>query len=197
MTKRGLAGSNAERSTFNQRRVSCRSLGWPATVLACFAGLLAGWPTGLQSAPLGTAFSYQGRLLENGTAPSGQFDLRFGLFSTSAGEVPGAPLLTNAGVMVLNGLFNTSLDFGTNAFSGASCWLEIGVRPAGAATDFITLQPRQPLTPTPYALYTLQAESLAGPLPLAQLPANVARLDGNQAFTGSVTAATFLGDGAG
>ena len=163
----------------------------------CWLALLACWPAGLLAAPLGTTFTYQGHLLQNGTAPSGQFDLRFGLFTASTGEVPSAPLVTNTGVIVLNGLFNTSLDFGTNVFTGASCWLEIGVRPVGAPTEFITLQPRQPLTPTPYALYALRAESLAGPLPLAQLPANVARLDLNQTFTGSVTAATFRGDGAG
>ena len=39
--------------------------------------------------------------------------------------------------------FTTILDFGTNVFSGTSCWLQIGVRPAGALVDFVGLQPRQ------------------------------------------------------
>jgi formylglycine-generating enzyme required for sulfatase activity len=204
MKKRGLACSNAERSTLNvqrslsERRAMDVSLAWPATALVCcLAGLLACWPAGLRAAPLGTAFTYQGRLLENGIPPSGQFDLRFGLFTAGSGDVPCAPPATNTGVIVLNGLFNTSLDFGPNVFSAAGCWLEIGVRPAGAPAEFVTLQPRQPLTPTPYALYTLKAEGLVGPLPLSQLPANVARLDANQTFTGSVTATTLHGDGAG
>jgi formylglycine-generating enzyme required for sulfatase activity len=201
MKKRAFADSNAERSTlnvqrstFNRQRPMHRWLAWPAMALA---GLLVCWPAGLRAAPLSTAFTYQGRLLENGTPPSGQFDLHFGLFTASTGEVPCAPPVTNAGVMVLNGLFTTTLDFGTNVFSGIGCWLEIGVRPAGAPAEFVTLHPRQPLTPTPYALYTLKAESLAGPVPLSQLPANVARLDVNQTFTGNIMATTFQGDGAG
>jgi hypothetical protein len=84
-------------------------------------------------------------------------------------------------------VFTTTLDFGTNVFSGASCWLEVGVRPVAAQGDFTILSPRQLLTPAPYALYTLKAESLTGPLPDFQLSTNVARLDLDQTFHGAVT----------
>jgi formylglycine-generating enzyme required for sulfatase activity len=162
-------------------------------------GLLAGVSghVGGAAAPLGSAFSYQGRLLENGGPARGRYDLRFGLFFTESGGGPGAPVLTNTAVAVADGAFTTELDFGTNVFAGARCWLELGVRPTGVEGDFVALAPRQPLHAAPYALYSLKAEGLAGPLPAAQLPANVVRLDANPVFTGAVTAASFHGNGAG
>jgi 3-isopropylmalate/(R)-2-methylmalate dehydratase small subunit len=57
---------------------------------------------------------------------------------------------------VTNGLFTVTLDFGAGVFTGASRWLEIGVRTNGGAS-FTVLSPRQPLTPTPYALYAPSA----------------------------------------
>src|SRR6185436_5864298 len=95
--------------------------------------------------------------------------------------------ITNVSTAVSNGVFTTTLDFGANVFNGANSWLEIGVRPGGSATAFVTLAPRQALTPAPYSIYTLKAESLTGPLPDSQLSSNIARLDGNQQFTGVVS----------
>lgn len=138
----------------------------------------------LASSAEATPFTYQGRLLQSGVPANGQYDLRFELFTAETGGIPCGPALTNAAVSVADGVFTTLLDFGTNVFSGARCWLEIGVRQAG---DFVTLSPRQPLTPTPYSIYTLKAESLIGPLPDAQLSTNVARLDADQMFRGKVT----------
>ena len=147
----------------------------------------------LGAAPAETTFTYQGRLLQAGTPANGNFDLRFALFQTEVGEVPSAPSLTNYGVTVSGGLFTANLDFGTNVFSAAKSWLEIAVRFTADAGPFTTLTPRQLLTPTPFSIYTLRAESLSGPVPDSQLSTNVARLDidqtfrGNVAFTGNVT----------
>ena len=152
------------------------------------AGLLAKLlPSGSMAAPVGSAFSYQGRLIESSAPANGRYDLQFALFTIEMGGSPSAAALTHAGVVVSNGLFITTLDFGANVFSGTSCWLEIGVRPAGSPGGFVTLTPRQLLTPTPYALYTLKAESLSGPLPDSQLSTNVARLDIDQTFRGALT----------
>src|SRR4051812_10094792 len=95
----------------------------------------------IRAAPLGSAFSYQGRLLESGAPANGRFDLRFELFVTETGGSSYATTLTNAAATVSNGVFTTTLDFGTNVFTGASCWLEIGVRLAGLPDPFVTLSP--------------------------------------------------------
>src|SRR5437667_4323424 len=110
--------------------------------------------------PLGSAFNYQGRLLESGFPANGRYEMQFALFAAQIGGSPTVPMLTNAEVIVSNGLFSSTLDFGPSAFLGASCWLEIGVRPAGQPGGFAVLSPRQLLTPAPYAIYTLKAESL-------------------------------------
>jgi formylglycine-generating enzyme required for sulfatase activity len=89
------------------------------------------------------------------------------------------------------------LDFGRNVFDGSGCWLEIAVRHAGSPDPFTILTPRQSLRPTPYSIYTLKAETLTGPIPDSQLSTNVARLDANQTFSGSVTFASISGNGAG
>jgi len=46
-------------------------------------------------------------------------------------------------------------------FSGDARWLEIGVRTNGSAGAYATLSPRQPLTPSPYALYSPNAATAA------------------------------------
>src|SRR5690349_14105867 len=101
-----------------------------------------------------TPFSYQGRLLQAGVPANGRFDLRFGLFAGVSDLVPAAPIVTNLEVTVTGGIFTTILDFGTNAFTGSGSWLEIAVRPEGAPGDFVTLVPRQPITPAPFSIYT-------------------------------------------
>jgi hypothetical protein len=52
---------------------------------------------------------------------------------------------------VTNGLFTAQIDFGADAFQGDARWLQIGVKCAGDAS-YVTLSPRQPLAPAPYAL---------------------------------------------
>jgi hypothetical protein len=114
----------------------------------------------------GTAFTYQGRLAENGNPANGAYELRFALFDAlSGGGQIGSPL-TNSAVAVINGNFTVTLDFGANAFPGAGRWLQIGVRTNGIGGAFITLNPRQPVTSTPYAL---TASDVTG--------ANIARLN--------------------
>lgn len=134
-----------------------------------------------------TVFTYQGQLFHQGSPAQGIHDIQFELFDAFVGGDPCAePILLHA-LPVVGGAFTAQLDFGTNVFGGTGCWLEICVRPTGSGGDLVTLAPRQPLTATPYAIYTLKAESLAGPLPASQLPPNVARLDADQLFTGTVT----------
>ncbi|PYJ92356.1 MAG: hypothetical protein DME23_27555, partial [Verrucomicrobia bacterium] len=112
--------------------------------------------TPLLAAPLGTSFTYQGRLTDGGNPANGIYDLRFAIYDST--NIPGAVIagpLTNAATAVSNGLFTITLDFGPNAFDGTAHWLEIAVRPGGSTGSFTPLNPREPLTPAPYALYAL------------------------------------------
>jgi hypothetical protein len=147
--------------------------------LLCFPTLMRGQ---------GTAFTYQGRLNDGGTPVNGIYDLTFSLFdSDSAGNQVGNTI-TNAAVGVSNGLFVTTLDFGSGVFDGTGRWLEIGVS-TNADDNFATLSPRQEVTATPYAIYAATAASAAsvaaGSVASDQLSTPAGPLDGQVlAYTG-------------
>ena len=111
---------------------------------------------GLGAAPLGTAFTYQGKLADGGQAANGIYDLRFTIYGVAGGGTALAGPITNSAVAVVNGLFTTTLDFGSEVLAGEARWLEIAVRTNGAGV-FTTLSVRQPVTPKPTALYASQA----------------------------------------
>ncbi len=100
-------------------------------------------------------FTYQGKLTQNNVVVNGTADLRFTLWDASGLGVQIGPVLAANGVTVSNGLVTVLLDFGPGTFSGDGRWLEVEARfPAGVGS-FETLTPRQSITPTPYALYSL------------------------------------------
>src|SRR6266567_6137496 len=105
----------------------------------------------------GTAFGYQGRLMDNGSPATGDYDLQFYLRDALVAGNPVGNTNTRAPVSVTDGLFTVTLDFGAGAFTGAALWLEIGVRTNGSGNVYTVLNPRQALTATPYALYATNA----------------------------------------
>jgi hypothetical protein len=158
----------------------------------------------------GTAFTYQGRLNDGGAPANGGYDLTFALFNTNVTGTALTGALTNNGTTVSNGLFTVTLDF-SNRFDGTPRWLEIGVRTNGAS-GFTTLSPRQPLTPTPYAIFANTASNLSGTLPAAQLAGTlppsafagytntVALTNGGNLFAGmfsGIFSGSFFGNGGG
>ena len=106
----------------------------------------------------GTAFTYQGRLSDGSAAAHGRYDLRFAVYDAPTGGAGCGDPLTNAATPVSNGCFTVTLDFGAAVFTGDARWLDLAVRTNGAV-NFQPLAPRQPLTPTPYALFTARAGS--------------------------------------
>src|SRR5262249_45389864 len=137
------------------------------TVFAAVVFLLAS-AVGAET-PLGTAFTYQGRLTDGGGPASGVYDLQFTLFSAETEGTQVGPILTSAGRVVTDGLFPVPLDFGSSAFAGNARWLEIAVRP-GSGGAFTSLAPRQALTATPNALWSRTAASattVSGLVPVA------------------------------
>src|SRR5215471_3287627 len=83
--------------------------------------------TACVSAAQTTAFTYQGRLTDGGSAANGIFDMQFKLFDDSSAGTQVGPTITNSSVSVAGGVFTVSLDF-ANAFPGANRFLEISVR---------------------------------------------------------------------
>ena len=104
----------------------------------------------------GTAFTYQGQLVSGGAPANGSYDLTFTLFNTNSSGVALAGPVTNSATSVSNGLFTTTIDFVGGVFTGSNYWLELAVRTNGSGS-FTTLSPRQPILPTPYAIFSANA----------------------------------------
>ncbi len=135
----------------------------------------------------GTAFTYQGVLSQGGAAINGSNDLTFTLYTAvSGGSIVGTSNVVNDLVMT-NGLFTVTLDFGAGAFDGSARWLQIAGRPGASTGAYTNLVPRTPITPTPYAIYAggANAANLVGTVADARLSANVALRAGGNAFTGN------------
>lgn len=109
-----------------------------------------------------TAFTYQGKLTDAGNPANGNYDLQFKLFDALSSGTQQGVTLVRTPVAASAGVFTVTLDFGANVFNGADRFLEIGVRPAGSANAYTVLSPRQPLTPTPYAIRSMNATQLGG-----------------------------------
>ena len=153
----------------------------------------------------GTAFTYQGRLNSGGVPANGSYDIAFTLYATNVtGSIFAGPV-TNTAVNVTNGLFTTTVDFGS-VFTSASNWLELAVS-TNRANSFTALIQCQQLTPVPYALYsanamtavsaasasTVAAANISGTLTTAQLPASVL----TNGASGVNISGAFSGNGAG
>ena len=109
-----------------------------------------------------TAFTYQGKLNDGGNPANAGYDMQFRLFDMAGagqGTQQGATI-TNPTVVVTNGNFAVSLDFGSAVFaSGADRFLEISLRPAGTTGGYTSLAPRQKLTSSPYSVRSVNANS--------------------------------------
>jgi hypothetical protein len=156
--------------------------------LTAMAALVVLSAVSTQADPLGSAFSYQGRLNDGLNPANGRYDLQFTLYDAgSGGGQIGLPQTTNA-VPVNNGLFAVMLDFGTS-FDGNARWLEIAVKTNGGAS-FTTLAPRQPLTPTPFARYAPSAGAAAVANSTAANAVNSASLQANSVTTDKIANGT-------
>lgn len=105
-----------------------------------------------------SAFTYQGKLTDGGSAASGQYDFSFKLFAASSGGSQIGSDFVVEDVQVSNGIFTVTLDFGSSPFvPPGGTHLEIAVRPGASTGPYTTLLPRQPITSAPYAIQSLSA----------------------------------------
>ena len=147
-----------------------------------------------------TQFTYQGKLTDGATPASGTYEMEFKLFDALTGgtqqpqPVPITIDLTVANgnpVTVTGGIFSVKLDFSVNSFTGANRWLEIAVRKPTDPPGFTVLNPRQPITSSPFSIKTLRAssaDSLSAACVGCVSDANIAEVDGGK-VTGSVASA--------
>ncbi len=129
------------------------------TILILASGLLVCLPKVGTSETMGTAFTYQGRLIDVNELADGLYDFQFKLFDSAGGVGQVGGDVDMPDIDVIDGYFTAELDFGGGIFDGSRRWLEIGVRP-GELEDpnaYTTLSPRQEVTPNPYAIYAKNA----------------------------------------
>ena len=128
-----------------------------------------------------SAFTYQGKLTDAGLPANGSYDLSFRLFNAQSGGSQVGTDQVKEDVTVTAGIFTVVLDFGTSPFtSNSGSYLEISVRPGSSTGAFTALNPRQPITSSPYAVQTIRADSAAladnanalGGVPAAQFTQN-------------------------
>lgn len=126
-----------------------------------------------------TKFTYQGVLNDNQSPANGTYDFEFRLFNALSGGAQQGATVTANDVVVSNGQFTVTLDFGAAAFPGADRYLEIGVRAGASVGAYTLLAPRQQLNSTPYAIQSLNAASATNALQLGGTAANQYVLTGD------------------
>jgi hypothetical protein len=119
-----------------------------------------------------TAFTYQGKLTDGSAPASGLHDFEFKLHADNGGDAQVGETVSVEDVNVNGGLFTVALDFGGKVFDGRHRWLEIAVRPGASTGAYTTLDPRQPVTSTPYAVKALEAAKLPDDAVSATMLAN-------------------------
>lgn len=121
-------------------------------------------------APVGTGFTYQGRLVKDGRPVSATCSFQFTLYDAATGGSSVAGLVTVPGVPVSDGYFTAQVDFGAGAFAGDARWLGVAVNCPGDGS-FVALSGRVELTAAPYAFYALSSGALQGRAVLTTAPA--------------------------
>lgn len=122
------------------------------TRLSAAAMLLCAGLAAPAMAQVGTAFTYQGKLEVSGVARDGTADFQFRLFASPTGTTQIGQTQALSNVQLDDGTFTAPIDFGAGIFDGQPRYLEIAVRSPAGSGAFVTLNPRQPITPTPYAI---------------------------------------------
>lgn len=118
------------------------------TLLSALAALAVS-----SSALVAEPITYQGRLTDASLPATGSYDMLFRVYSAATGGdlLATAPAVT---VSALDGLIVATPNFPAGTFTGATVYLEISMRQAGA--QFYTrMSGRQPITPSPLAFRSL------------------------------------------
>jgi hypothetical protein len=133
-------------------------------ILVLVLGLMVCTAELARAAPMGTAFTYQGRLMDKNRPADGLYDFQFKLYDSNdpcTGTQLASPIDIND-LDVIDGHFVVELDFGSGIFDGNAVWLETRIVRSPMGSDPAALSPLLELTPTPYALYAKTAGGTPG-----------------------------------
>jgi hypothetical protein len=105
--------------------------------------------------PVDSTFTYQGQLRNAGQLVNGSVDVRFTLWDSDVGgtQIGNTNSFTN--YPLTDGRFALGLNFGNGAFNGDQRWVQIEFRSPAGVGQYLTLNPRDKIMATPYALYAL------------------------------------------
>jgi hypothetical protein len=105
--------------------------------------------------PVDSTFTYQGQLRNAGQLVNGNVDVRFTLWDSDVGgtQIGNTNSFTN--YPLTDGRFALGLNFGTGAFNGDQRWVQVEFRSPAGSGQYLTLNPRDKIMATPYALYAL------------------------------------------
>lgn len=143
----------------NPYPAACLNRRGMAALAAVSLFFIAGVQPSALAQPTST-FTYSGRLMQSNAPADGLFNITFTLHSAPTANTPvGNPnTVFRSPVSITNGLFTIPLDFGPDAFSGETRWLELTIGPAGAPPANNTLlSPRQLLSMVPQTTYARKA----------------------------------------
>jgi len=102
---------------------------------------------------LGTWITYQGYLENSGGPVTDNCDFQFSVYGSLSGSDQYGSTQTHLNEWVENGYFTVQhLDFGLGVFQGDERFMEIAVSCPTGSASYTTLNPRQPVSPAPYAL---------------------------------------------
>lgn len=104
-----------------------------------------------------TAFNFQGRLNDGSNPANGRYDLQFKLFDSITGGSQVGTTVDRPNLLLINGVFSTTLDFGATAFTGGDRFVEISVRPNGSPNAHVVLGARQQILSVPFAVRSANA----------------------------------------
>jgi hypothetical protein len=107
--------------------------------------------TTLKADPVGSQFTYQGSLTDNGSPANGSYDLWFELLENESDNFPLADMVIED-IDVDRGLFSVELDFGDAVFTGDDYFIRVLVRPGNSTDTYTALSPVQRINAAPYAI---------------------------------------------
>lgn len=100
---------------------------------------------------IGTTWTYQSVLFDNGSPANGVYDIQIQLYDApSGGSLLATQVFNNE--PVTRGTWTGNVDFGSNFNDGKPRWVAVGIRPGPSGGAYTVLTPRQPVLPTPHAI---------------------------------------------